>query len=137
MIGAGGLATSIIVFAVGAVLDYAVVASPDQHGFNVNKVGMILMIVGVVGAVLSVLACSSPTVVAVTPSLMMERAMSPVGSTRPIERINLDESALTSGQSAPLVLRELERQFVAARYVPRMGSPTYSVRIPPVGVGRQ
>ena len=55
MIGAGGLATSIIVFAVGAVLDYAVVASPDQHGFNVNKVGMILMIVGVVGAVLSVL----------------------------------------------------------------------------------
>ncbi len=56
MIGAGGLVTSIIVFAVGAVLDFAVVASPDQHGFNVSKVGMILMIVGVVGAVLSVLA---------------------------------------------------------------------------------
>ena len=56
MIGAGGLVTSIIVFAVGAILDYAVVASPDQHGFNVNKVGMILMIVGVVGAVLSILA---------------------------------------------------------------------------------
>jgi uncharacterized membrane protein len=55
MIGAGGLVTSIIVFAVGAVLDFAVVASPDQHGFNVNKVGMILMVVGVVGAVLSVL----------------------------------------------------------------------------------
>ncbi len=56
MIGAGGLATSIIAFAVGAVLDYAVVASPDQHGFNVNKVGVILMIVGTVGAVLSLLA---------------------------------------------------------------------------------
>ncbi len=30
MIGAGELVTSIIVVAVGAVLDYAVVASPDQ-----------------------------------------------------------------------------------------------------------
>jgi uncharacterized membrane protein len=55
MIGAGGLVTSIVVVAAGAVLDYAVVASPDQHGFNVNRVGMILMVVGVVGAVLSVL----------------------------------------------------------------------------------
>jgi hypothetical protein len=56
MIGAGALVTSIIVFAVGAILDYAVVASPDQHGFNVNKVGMILMIAGAVGAVLSLIA---------------------------------------------------------------------------------
>jgi beta-lactamase regulating signal transducer with metallopeptidase domain len=56
MIGAGGLVASIIAFAVGAILDYAVTVSPDQHGFNVNKVGMILMIVGVVGAVLSLIA---------------------------------------------------------------------------------
>jgi predicted MFS family arabinose efflux permease len=56
MVGAGGLVTSIIAFAVGAILDYAVTVSPDQHGFNVNKVGMILMIVGVVGAVLSLIA---------------------------------------------------------------------------------
>jgi len=56
MVGAGGLVTSIIAFAVGAVLDFAVVVNPDQHGFNVNKVGMILMIVGAVGAVLSLLA---------------------------------------------------------------------------------
>jgi hypothetical protein len=56
MMGAGGLVASIIAFAVGAVLDYGVTASPDQHGFNVNKVGMILMIVGVVGAVLSIIA---------------------------------------------------------------------------------
>ena len=28
---------------------------PNQHGFNVNKVGWILMIVGVVGAVLSII----------------------------------------------------------------------------------
>jgi hypothetical protein len=56
MVGAGGLVASIIVFAVGAILDFAVTASPDQHGFNVNKVGVILMIVGVVGAVLSLIA---------------------------------------------------------------------------------
>lgn len=56
MVGAGGLVASIIAFAVGAILDYAVTANADQHGFNVNKVGMILMIVGVVGAMLSVIA---------------------------------------------------------------------------------
>ncbi len=56
MVGAGGLVASIIAFAVGAVLDYAVTANPDQHGFNVNKVGVILMIVGVAGAILSVIA---------------------------------------------------------------------------------
>jgi hypothetical protein len=56
MVGAGGLVASIITFAVGAILDYAVTVSPDQHGFNVNKVGVILMIVGAVAAVLSLIA---------------------------------------------------------------------------------
>ena len=56
MVGAGGLVASIIAFAVGAILDFAVTVSPDQHGFNVNKVGVILMIVGVVGAALSLIA---------------------------------------------------------------------------------
>ncbi len=50
---AGGLVASIIAFAVGAVLDFAVTVGPDQHGFNIHNVGVILMIVGVVGAVLS------------------------------------------------------------------------------------
>jgi uncharacterized membrane protein YeaQ/YmgE (transglycosylase-associated protein family) len=54
MIGAGGLVVSVIVFAVGAVLDWAV-TEPYQHGFNLNKVGWTLMIVGVVGAVLSII----------------------------------------------------------------------------------
>jgi len=54
VIGAGGLVVSIIVFAVGAILDWAV-TEPNQHGFNINKVGQILMIVGVVGAVLSII----------------------------------------------------------------------------------
>lgn len=55
MVGAGGLVVSIVVFAVGAILDWAVTVSPYQHGFNVNKVGQILMIVAVVGAVLSII----------------------------------------------------------------------------------
>jgi uncharacterized membrane protein len=52
MIGAGGLVVSIITFAVGAILDWAI-TEPYQQGFNLNKVGWILMSVGVVGAVLS------------------------------------------------------------------------------------
>jgi uncharacterized membrane protein len=55
----GGLATSIVVFAVGAVLDFALTVTPDQHGFNVHTVGIILMIVGAVGAVLSLIAMMS------------------------------------------------------------------------------
>ncbi len=55
MIGAGGLVVSIIAFAVGAILDWAVTVSPYQHGFNINKVGVILMIVGVAGAIVSVI----------------------------------------------------------------------------------
>ena len=51
MIGAGGLVASVIVFAVGAILDWAL-TEPYQHGFNINKAGWILMIVGVIGAVL-------------------------------------------------------------------------------------
>jgi uncharacterized membrane protein len=49
----GGVISSIIVFAVGAILDFAVTASPYQHGFNIHVVGIILMVVGAVGTVLS------------------------------------------------------------------------------------
>ena len=59
MVGAGGLVASIITFAVGAILDFAVTVSPDQHGFNVNKVGVILMIVGAVGALVSLIVMLS------------------------------------------------------------------------------
>jgi hypothetical protein len=48
-----GLAASIIAFAVGAILDFAVTVNPNQHGFNLHTIGIILMIVGAVGAVLS------------------------------------------------------------------------------------
>ena len=53
---AAGLVASIIAFAVGAVLDFALTTSPDQHGFNVHTVGVILMVVGAIGAVLSIIA---------------------------------------------------------------------------------
>ena len=53
---AGGLVAGIIAFATGAILDYAVTVSPDQHGFNIHNVGIILMIVGAVGAFFSLVA---------------------------------------------------------------------------------
>jgi hypothetical protein len=52
----GGLATSIVVFAVGAVLRFALTVNVYQHGFNVHTIGVILMIVGAVGAALSLIA---------------------------------------------------------------------------------
>ena len=52
----GGLATSIVVFAVGAVLRFALTVNTLQHGFNIHTVGVILMIVGAAGAVLSIIA---------------------------------------------------------------------------------
>ncbi len=52
---AGGLAASIVVFAVGAVLDFAITTNPDQHGFDLQTIGVILMIAGAVGAVLSII----------------------------------------------------------------------------------
>ncbi|MGA2473168.1 MAG: hypothetical protein ABSG39_06715 [Acidimicrobiales bacterium] len=48
-----GARISVVAFAVGAILDFAVTASPYQHEFNINRVGVILMIVGAVGFVLS------------------------------------------------------------------------------------
>lgn len=51
----GGLVFSLVVFAVGAVLDFAVTTDPYQHGFNIQTVGLILMIVAGIGVVLSLL----------------------------------------------------------------------------------
>ena len=52
---AAGLVASIIAFAVGAVLDFALTTSGDQHGFDLHTVGVILMVVGAVGAALSII----------------------------------------------------------------------------------
>ena len=51
---AGGLVASIVVFATGAMLDFAITTNPDQHGWNLQTIGVILMIVGAVGALLSI-----------------------------------------------------------------------------------
>lgn len=46
-----GIGTSIVVFAVGAILRFAVAVNSSH--FNVNTIGVILMIVGAVGFVIS------------------------------------------------------------------------------------
>jgi fluoride ion exporter CrcB/FEX len=54
-----GIGISIFVGAVGAILRYAVTARTNQHGFNIHTGGVILMIVGAIGLVLSMLFWSS------------------------------------------------------------------------------
>ena len=46
-----GVGTSLFLIAIGAVLDFAVTV--NTSGFNLNTIGLILMIVGSVGLVLS------------------------------------------------------------------------------------
>ena len=52
----GGVIVSILVFAVGAILDYAVTARTNRLGFDIQTVGVILMIVGGVGFVVALVA---------------------------------------------------------------------------------
>lgn len=47
------IGASLVLIAVGAVLYFAVSVSGYDHGFDINTVGLILMIVGGVGLVLS------------------------------------------------------------------------------------
>lgn len=54
-----GIGISIFVGAVGAVLRYAVTAPTNQHGFNIHTGGVILMIAGAIGLLLSMLFWSS------------------------------------------------------------------------------
>jgi hypothetical protein len=52
-----GLPVSLILIAVGAVLAWAV--HVDTNGFNVHTVGYILLVVGIIGALLSMVFWSS------------------------------------------------------------------------------
>jgi hypothetical protein len=54
-----GIGISIFVGAAGAVLRYAVTAPTNQHGFNIHTGGVILMVAGAVGLLLSMLFWSS------------------------------------------------------------------------------
>jgi sulfite exporter TauE/SafE len=48
-----GLGTSLLLIAVGAVLRFAVTVS--THGFNIHTIGVILMVVGGIGLLISLL----------------------------------------------------------------------------------
>ncbi len=50
---AGSIGASIILIAVGAVMAYAVTV--EAEGFNINTAGVILMVVGAIGLVVSLL----------------------------------------------------------------------------------
>ena len=52
-----GIGTSIFLIAVGAILDFAV--DVRTQGFNLHTIGVILMVVGAIGIVLSLLFWSS------------------------------------------------------------------------------
>lgn len=54
-VGFGG---SLFLIALGAILAFAV--SVQTEGFNLNTIGMILMIVGGIGVVLSLVAMNTP-----------------------------------------------------------------------------
>ena len=52
-----GIGTSLVVFAVGAILRFAVTV--HTNGFNVHTIGVILMVVGAVGLVVSAIFWNS------------------------------------------------------------------------------
>lgn len=52
-----GIGVSLFLLALGAILAYGV--NVDAEGFNLNTIGWILMIVGILGAVLSAFFWSS------------------------------------------------------------------------------
>ncbi|HVA42940.1 MAG TPA: hypothetical protein VNF50_05605 [Acidimicrobiales bacterium] len=53
-----GIVPSLIVVAVGAILDFAITVT-NSHGINLHTIGVILMIVGGIGFVLSCVFWSS------------------------------------------------------------------------------
>lgn len=54
-----GIGVSILVGAVGAILRYALTGPASQQGFDIHTAGVILMIVGGIGLLLSMLFWSS------------------------------------------------------------------------------
>ena len=49
-----GIGTSVLLIAVGAILDFAIKIN-NSHGINLNTIGVILMVVGGIGILLSLL----------------------------------------------------------------------------------
>lgn len=52
-----GLGTSLVLLAIGAILDFAV--QVNTPGFNVHTVGVVLMVVGLLGILLSLVFWNS------------------------------------------------------------------------------
>jgi hypothetical protein len=52
-----GIGVSLLLIAVGAVLAFAV--SVTGHGFNIHTIGIILLVVGAIGGIISVFFWSS------------------------------------------------------------------------------
>jgi sulfite exporter TauE/SafE len=48
-----GVGTSLVLIAIGAILRFAVTVS--THGFNIHTIGVILMVVGVIGLIITLL----------------------------------------------------------------------------------
>lgn len=48
-----GIGTSLLLIAIGAILRFAVTVS--THGFNIHTIGVILMVIGVVGLIITLL----------------------------------------------------------------------------------
>ena len=107
---AAGLVASIIAFAVGAVLDFALTVNSDQHGFNVHTVGVRLRIVGAVGAVLSIIGfIAGWSRVATTRLRTITNIARRLGSPASMERCMAAEAvrrskAYETGAAAPVFL---------------------------------
>lgn len=55
----GGIGGSLFLIALGAILYWAV--SVEAEGFNINTIGLILMVVGIVGLVLTLIMTATAT----------------------------------------------------------------------------
>lgn len=53
----GGIGGSLVLLALGAILYWGI--SVEGEGFNVNTIGLILMVVGVIGVVLTLIMSAS------------------------------------------------------------------------------
>ncbi|HEY2812335.1 MAG TPA: hypothetical protein VGJ03_02605 [Acidimicrobiales bacterium] len=53
------MGTSLFLIAVGAILDFAVHPTGDTHGLDINTIGLILMIIGIIGFFVSLIFWSS------------------------------------------------------------------------------
>ena len=54
MVRAGGIGASLLLIAVGAIMAWAV--TTEVEGFNINTAGVILLVIGIIGLIISLFA---------------------------------------------------------------------------------